>query len=88
MINYVGNIFKESKSISIDIELRTAKNKVSQREHYKSNMFIKCSLMKKQGAPVTQAAEVDGKRPQELLGGGQNFFNSFSNLEIFFICCL
>ena len=27
MINYVGNIFKESKSISIDIELRTAKTK-------------------------------------------------------------
>ena len=31
MINYVGNIFKESKSISIDIELRTA-NKKSQSE--------------------------------------------------------
>ena len=44
--------------------------------------------MKKQGAPVTQAAEVDGKRPLELLGGGQNFFKPFSNLEIFFICCL
>ena len=34
--------------------------------------------MKKQGAPVTQAAEVDGKRPLELLGGGQNFFKPFS----------
>ena len=48
--------------------------------------------MKKQGAPVTQAAEVDGKRPLELLGGGQNLFensfNPFSKLEIFFICCL